>query len=470
MRRTDSHVTLLVVLPALAALALAGCNSRASLPYDQSLCGNERLDPNEPCDYVKPGEYWQFNTDLCHNRPQYAGGPTHCTSSCEPNYEFCIDRAECNAFQASGCVNGKSCYFFPESHSTGCAAPGGRPPGDRCDDSSQCQPLSMCMENADRGKICSLVCDRNAPQCPGGTHCVAKADFPTPLGYCEHLALTCDPITNDRCEEPAACYFSYFGDPQIQCLAPLGEDYTEGQACVLSNHCMPTLTCIHDGCRVLCNLGAECAPGHTCSESLEFLNYGVCPQGKSCDPVTGDGCRGELACVFSNFPDGNRFCRHPGPLSEGTPCTTTGECGQGLFCSPITSMEWTPTCTPLCSGRKTCLNGKICALSSSDFLPGLCVLPSSCNVLENDCPTPFFCTIVNDLGDTACVNPGPAQPGEPCDLFRPCVAGQFCDNQGEGNRVCRHTCNLVNTISCPTGGICTDMHWDTGLPDVGVCK
>ena len=185
--------------------------------------------------------------------------------------------------------------------------------------------------------------------------------------------------------------------------------------------------------------------------------------------MTDYGCRGDLACQFSEFSDGNRYCRHPGEVPEGGYCNSDERCAPGLFCSALQSMDGIEVCTPLCSGRKTCLNGNICALESSEFLPGLCVIAQACNPLENDCPSPSFCTIVNDHGDTACVNPGPAQPGEPCDLFRPCVAAQFCDNQGEGNRICRHLCNSINT-ECPTGGFCTEMSWDPVLPDIGVCR
>lgn len=471
MKSNALRVILLLASLALAALALAGCNSRAAFPYDQSLCGNGRIDDNEPCDLIMPGDYWQFHSDLCHNRPQYAGGPTHCTSSCEPNYEFCIDRADCNAFQASGCDSGKSCYFFPESRATGCAAPGGRPPGDRCDDSSQCQPLSMCVDQPMHGKICSLLCDRNAPQCPGGTPCLTGDDFPPPMGYCEHLALECDPITNNMCVYPANCYFFLYLETKVQCAPTADSPSREGQGCGSSDQCYPTLTCINGDCRQLCNTGTECAPGHQCFEGLGFLDYGVCPLGKSCDPVTGAGCRGWLDCNFSEDATGDRFCGQVGQKGEHMYCESRQDCRPGFFCTGLQDENLSQNCHRLCNEQNLCMGGDVCAFFNNEFLPGVCVIPRLCDVLENTgCDPPFTCTIVNDHGNTACMLPGPAQPGEPCNLLRSCVSGQFCDNQGGGNRVCRHTCNRINTIECPTGGNCTQMPWNPELPNVGICK
>ncbi len=470
MRRSNLPLSLAALLLALAALAQAGCDSRASFPYDQSLCGNERLDDNEPCDFDKTHNQFLFNGPLCHNAEGFVGGTPACRD-CQIVHEgYCIPYSDCNAFQSSGCDNEKYCYFFPESKATGCAAPGGHAPGDRCDDSSQCQPMSLCVDQPGLGKICSLICDRNDPHCPGNTPCQTNNDFPTPLGYCEHLALECDPITNNRCLS-SACYFFQHLEPQVQCAPTADSPSREGQDCGSSDQCLPTLTCIEGDCRQLCNIGTPCAPGHTCSEGLGFLDYGVCPEGKSCDPVTGSGCRGWLDCNFADTGTVDRFCGPTGQAPKHSFCEFHGDCQPGLFCTGLQDENQSRNCHPLCNAENQCMGGDVCALYSDEFLPGVCVIPRSCNVLENTgCDPPFECTIVNDHGDLACLLPDNAHKGDPCSLLWSCAPGLFCDNQGNGNRVCREICDVNSTMICNDGTACTHMPWTTTLPQVGVCK
>jgi len=466
MRRFSVCVTLLLAF--LGFSSLSGCNSHASFPYDQSLCGNGQLDPVEACDMDEEHGDLRYNGPSCHDLEGYAGGTPGCVDCRLIHEGYCIPKKPCNAFQSTECPDGAACYFFPESQATGCAPWGGHAPGENCDDSSSCQPMSLCIDVQQKGKICVLMCDRSGPFCPGNTACL-NADLPYPMGYCEPLELECDPITNNRCIGPEACYFFQELDPQVQCTYRSGNDAVEGEGCGSSEQCLPTLTCVNEQCRVLCNTGAECAPGQPCNEGLGFLDYGVCPVGKSCDPVTGDGCRGGvLACAFGDQYDGNRYCRLPGEVPEGGYCNSDDRCAPGLFCSALQSPDGTEICTPLCSGRKTCLDGKICALGSSDFLPGLCVVPASCSILSNDCPDARVCTIVNSVGETACVNPGPAQANEPCGLYQACGPGLFCDDLGNGNRACRYLCDRYNPPNCPQGGNCAEMFWE--WDQVGVCK
>ena len=76
MKSNSVRVTLF--LASLGLAAQLGCNSHASFPYDQSLCGNGQLDPVEACDMDEEHGDLRYNGPSCHDLEGYAGGTPGC--------------------------------------------------------------------------------------------------------------------------------------------------------------------------------------------------------------------------------------------------------------------------------------------------------------------------------------------------------------------------------------------------------
>jgi len=459
--------TLLIPLAALLVLVAAGCNSHASFPYDQELCGNGRLDPGEPCDLHSDG-YFVFSGDPRCQDMGHAGGPVLCSGSCTFDFTSCLPTVECNPIDpADPRCPGKTCIFFSESLKTACGPDGELPPGPPCDDSSQCMPASTCVDVPDRGRICSPLCDVGT-SCMDGQACV-DVGWPYDLGYCPPSNLECDPLSNKGCYEFGACYFFGNLEPTVQCTDTSPTPSYEGMGCGSSDQCYPTFTCLGNSCRRLCELGTECIPGVGCDNAnFDFLSYGVCPVRLSCDPVTNQGCPENLSCLFTGSDDGARYCSEHLNNAEGDSCERFADCGPGLHCTDLFETVAGSVCTRYCNEFNPCTD-KICAFYNNPLLPGLCVWESVCNPLTpfSDCQLPLACAIVGDLGQAACVRPGFQQKGAPCSLLTPCAEGLYCDNAGNGLRVCRNLCYLPPG-ECPDGSTCAEMFWP--LDSVGVCK
>jgi len=455
---------------AVLLLAVAGCNSSASFPYDQSLCGNEALDDNEPCDFDAQGNPMFSGAKLCHNLDGFAGGPVSCNSNCQINFSGCYPIANCSPYAGSGCNNDAlTCHFFPESMATACTPQGALPIGSFCDDSSQCMDQLMCVADPQGERFCASLCDVGTG-CAGDTQCV-DAGFPSPMGYCPRPQAECDPINNQMCSNPTACYFFPNLVLRVQCIEPGANHAGEGEGCGSSEQCNPTLTCYNGLCRRLCNFGVDCGNGELCDNvGLGFLDYGVCPMGQAgCDPVSGTGCAlGTDFCFFNENNDGNTVCAQSEMKPEGDNCNYVNECSPGMVCESFMSEEF-KTCNQLCRIDFPCPAGLSCGFATGD-LPGVCFIEDSCSPLvEGTCGGGTVCTILNDQGEVACLGPGTTAASGPCDLFHLCEVGHFCDNAGSNQRVCRKVCN-IQAPDCGSMGNCEPMPWNPVLPFVGICK
>ncbi|MBU1413338.1 hypothetical protein KKC22_17650, partial [Myxococcota bacterium] len=360
-------------------LAVAGCNSSASFPYDQSLCGNEALDDNEPCDFDAQGNPMFSGAKLCHNLDGFAGGPVSCNSNCQINFSGCYPITNCSPYSGEGCNDDAlTCHFYPESMETACTPHRSLPIGSFCDDSSQCMDQLMCVADPQGERFCASLCDVGTG-CAGDTQCV-DAGFPSPMGYCPRPQAACDPINNQMCADPTACYFFQNLEPRVQCTEPGASHSTEGEGCSTSQECNPTLTCFEDVCRRLCNLNTDCENGDFCQDvGLGFLDYGVCPTGQpGCDPVFGTGCPlGDEFCFFNSNNDGSTECAQSEWMPQGDPCGFNYECSPRMVCAMYMN-DGLQFCRHLCNDGYPCDTGLSCGFATG-FLPGVCFGEEACS-------------------------------------------------------------------------------------------
>ncbi|MBU1410889.1 hypothetical protein KKC22_05165, partial [Myxococcota bacterium] len=319
-------------------------------------------------------------------------------------------------------------------------------------------------------RFCASLCDVGTG-CAGDTQCV-DAGFPSPMGYCPRPQAACDPINNQQCSDPAACYFFQYLEPRVQCTEPGANHAGEGEGCVSSEQCNPTLTCFEGLCRRLCNFGVECDSGELCDNvGLGFLDYGVCPMGQAgCNPVSGDGCDNAAeSCFFNSNNDGNTECAQSEMKPQGDTCGFNYECSPGMVCAMYMN-DGLQTCRSLCNDFNPCDAGLSCGFATG-FLPGVCFVEDACSPIDpQTCAGGHVCTLLNDQGKVACLAPGSDTVGEPCDLFHLCQAGYACDNAGSGERVCRKICDRRSPDCAGAGTICEEMPWEADLPFVGICK
>jgi hypothetical protein len=329
--------------------------------------------------------------------------------------------------------------------------------------------LLVCAEDPDVGNFCATLCDVGN-ECVDGQLCV-DAGYPEPMGYCPPTQVACDPVANQQCGASEACYYFNNLEPRVQCTAPGANHAGEGEGCASSEQCNPTLTCFEGTCLRLCHLNLECDNGDLCEDmGFGFLDYGVCPPGPgACNPVSGDGCdNAAMSCYFNPENDGTRACFDSGINNVGQDCGDHFECAPGLVCTDY-DFSGVTTCQALCNDIAPCDATHACGFATG-FLPGVCLKEESCDpFIPETCSGSLTCTILNDLGEVACIQPGVRGFGEDCDLFRPCAAGYGCDNAGSGNRVCRRVCNTEAPDCLGEGTICQPMNWPA-LPNVGICK
>jgi len=107
------------------------------------------------------------------------------------------------------------------------------------------------------------------------------------------------------------------------------------------------------------------------------------------------------------------------------------------------------------------------ALADIDAKVPVCMRIQACTLLRNgDCASGQSCMIVNDSGDTACVDTGPRREGASCEVDN-CAQGLTCLGQ-VGSRECFRLCR-VDGNDCDITQVCATNTLFT-TPSVGVCQ
>ena len=324
---------------------------------------------------------------------------------------------------------------------------GGRPEGEPCVDSTECNSGLSCFKY-----VCRTICEPAAEStgCPSDKLChlpleVTDGDlYGTGRGVC----LSRDPAggnIGDPCYADLACQVNLVClhndrcvevcNPENESSCPAANEY-----CMLQND-------LGTGFCLTCSDGAECPENTECNEDSNTCDPlvnclddpSVCALPDVCDRATGfcrDGCQ-ITGCPtgFCNRETG--FCEYTcvPACAEGTCCNSPNSCGE--------------CCDPPCPGGQMCMPGNTCQESTDCRLN-----PSLCE------------------GDTLQCNGDTGQ----CDLVCPpvCPDGQFCDGDRTGN-VCRppfpDECSPQYPFgNCPQGYLCNNgICINQCVPDNGFC-
>jgi len=241
--------------------------------------------------------------------------------------------------------------------------------------------------------------------------------------------LPCDPRDTDPCEV-GICSGSgasgFYCRPACSNTAVSGDPCGDDDVC-LSDGSTDQLACFNvDDCAFLD--GDPCGGGDTCAVlSVEPLRT-ACVPGPGGDVGASCGPAGALAC------DSGSGC-----LGTDLDGDDAGRCQQ--WCAPGEALP---------DGCSQCIG-------LSDEI-GTC---SDCSVLEQDCPRGQACQPINELLGGACVDFGPAGPGEACD---PTGAGEFCvegslclETEVDDVFSCIPTCDPANPMCPEEERACVDL-------------
>ncbi len=347
-----------------------------------------------------------------------AEGP-HCGQSCNGGND-CPEDYDCYELQGGGTPQ---CVPFNQH----CKNVGGNiPVGTFCFDHSTCAS-GYCLVLPESA-VCTQQCNAVAGTgCPQGMGCVGNDQ----QGICYPKGDV--PIGGD-CESPSDC----------QTILCIGIGQGKGvctQKCTSDAQCPGSLSCAGGFCVEAGNK----AFGEDCDTSLDCASF-YCPQflGYCSDQCESNAdCPPGIQCELG-FAGSVGYCDAGATGEVGDTCGPGAkECVQGLFCFYLTAEATLGKCEEKCDARyDNCSGGKFCEWVYQDWsqkVVGVC---------RND--------------------NGGGGPGAACGGSSLCRPDLVCaDTDGLGP-ACRHDCNAVNTLGCPSGHTCVALN----LPDdpkLGAC-
>jgi hypothetical protein len=190
-----------------------------------------------------------------------------------------------------------------------------------------------------------------------------------------------------------------------------------------------------------------------------------------------------FACQVTNDSSGEllAMCVPGGSGVDSDPCVTSADCSAGYAC---VGEKNAGVCRSYCCiDPEACEAGTYCGvLPSRDpvqadpeaqfFLP-VCIPAVDCELLPgsgttNRCADGLMCAIVRADGTTACVSPGVAGDGEPCEEVEPgqspCAEGFVCS---KATNTCLALCRVGTPDVCGEGAC---QGGTDGIPgEYGVC-
>lgn len=189
-----------------------------------------------------------------------------------------------------------------------------------------------------------------------------------------------------------------------------------------------------------------------------------------------------FACQVTADSTGERIamCVPGGIGVDSDPCVTSADCAAGFACVGATAGVCRAYC---CFDPEACAEDRYCGVRPSrdstqkdptaEFLLPVCIPAEPCKLLpgpdgNNGCDVGLMCAIVRSNGTTACVEPGTATEGEPCEDVdpgqSPCAEGFVCS---KSTNTCLALCSITAEDPC-NGGVC--QGGTSGMPmDYGVC-
>jgi len=291
------------------------------------------------------------------------------------------------------------------------------PIGGTCSSSDECVGLTCRLTSG--GRICTQPCDPLRPDfgCEPGFIC-ERGDGCE--GYCVPNDLSADLPLGADCTSNGECGSLYCADPgdgRQRCLQPCRGDEgmcLAGEACAANPGdcagCVDADILVADR-----GLGEECSAPEECRSGDCFEDAGrrYCTRACGADSECPDGyhCRDGERCVA-------------GPRGEvGTPCVTSGDCNEGLFCASDGSRSWcTETCDDDCPDGFACVAAggtMVCApdlgllgdacMTGDECVSNLCVIGECSQMCGADAPCApgFECRRTDDTTAAVCIRPEP---------------------------------------------------------------
>jgi len=362
-----------------------------------------------------------------------------CTACGDMGERCCDGAAACSAPSLSCdgtlCVSVTDPMFACGDIDQPCCDAMGRPGGMDCTGDLVCSPGGMCIRSTDTGGMGEPCSARGG--CEGGLVCDLPTSPPscvmTPGDCGRDMQMCCDTnmdMMPDACEGSQECQFG-------TCSMCRG----------------PSLSCLLDGVPILG--GGGCCNGSVCRPAPIVPR---CCSGADSPCTNSTDCCGFMQCMDGMCTAGR----------EGSFCTDSNECGEGLTCQTF-------TCQPeeMGGGMGMGMMGEMC-MTSMDCGMGLVCIGFMCTAAEMCIEAPAECTAEGSCCDgLACApapnegeptNPPPqrccASAGTSCDDHYDCCGEMLCVEgecacQSEGS-LCYSDQDCCEGFGC-VGGNCVDV-------------
>lgn len=185
---------------------------------------------------------------------------------------------ECDPFLRT-CGAGRMCIVDP-SLGTRCATTpsGAQTVGETCSTTLRCGSGLDCVELG-AGMRCYYQCPAGSVgQCPSGYKCAVLGIDPGGcVDYCLYYGPSCDPVRQDCSGFGSSCYL--VRDPETDSPTTFCTSTgttAVGSTCTFADQCVEGASCIGGTCRQLCNTGADCTRGGSCTGALTGSSYRYC--------------------------------------------------------------------------------------------------------------------------------------------------------------------------------------------------
>ncbi len=166
------------------------------------------------------------------------------------------------------------------------------------------------------------------------------------------------------------------------------------------------------------------------------------------------GCASKQTCEVTNFNTGATSCVASGAQSRGGPCTSTGNCTEGLTCVA-------GACRPYCAnaGKKCLTPGTgecVQLMNGSTAIPNDKVCTVTCDLLRAStvCGS-NNCTYYQDVDETDCIASGPVKEYGDCSVNY-CAQGLVCATSSLLSE-CMKWCRVGKNLDCGLGQTCKNV-------------
>ena len=206
-----------------------------------------------------------------------------------------------------------------------------------------------------------------------------------------------------------------------------------------------------DGGMVMADGGS---PGN-CSTPADLVGNAGCP-GQTCTIID---AQNNLGCGPIGTNAAYADCANQQGCAAKTFCA--GPPGGAVSCMPFCDLNTGTGCpgTGICSYRFTTAAGDV----------GLCALPSSCDLLNNGCPSGQACYLASAAGAVLCTTEGTVQLDASCAYTNDCKSGLICaGNPG----ACKQLCRTNNDCAAISGTTCQGIGQIPGTANatLGICQ